>query len=59
MSRREDLPSVQKSLDDIQPMLARTPRPVCTKYGRYDKKEVVSAHKSRFNLAANKLKDSA
>ena len=57
MSRREELPSVQKSLEDIQPVLAKTPKPVCSKYEQPNKKEVISAHRSRFNIE-NRLNNS-
>ena len=46
--RREVLPTYKESRAELQPVLAKTPKPVCSKYGQYNKTEVVSVHKSRF-----------
>ena len=50
LERRETLPTYKASRAELQQILAKTPKPVSSKYGQYNKEEVVSAHTSRFKL---------
>ena len=54
LERREILPTYKDSRAELEPILAKTPKPVSSKYAKYDKAEVVAAHKSRFKILDSK-----
>ena len=52
LERREILPTYKESRAELEPILAKTPKPVSSECARYDK--AVAAHKSRFKILDSK-----